>query len=506
MAGTATPSVTTDSNNQLIDGILWNRGWTSAGSGPTTISVYIAGRSGDETVSLVGQTIMALGSVSDAEVSAMQSAMAAIEAVANVRFVSVNSQASADIIWASIGSADADGALGWANPPGTAWSNVHGDFQSVVTVNRDAYSGALSVGSFDYVTFIHELGHAMGLAHPHDTGGSSGIFPGVTDAFGDLGTHNLNQGIFTTMTYNDGWQTAPHGGTPSSAYGNQAMPMAIDIAALQYIYGANTTTNAGNTVYTLPGSNGPGTSYAAIWDTGGTDTIIGSASRGNVIDLRAATLQVEVGGGGFVSHASGVHGGFTVARGVVIENATGGSADDIITGNQVANILNGRGGSDRIDGGNGNDVILGGGGHDMLTGGTGSDTLLGGAGRDNLAGGSSDDIIAGGLGRDVITGGAGHDIFRFIRVADSRNGHAQDTIVDFDGRYDRIDLSAIDADRTASGAQTFSWLGGRGFSGEGGELRFAGGVLIADVDGDRDADLVIRLTGVRALALDDFLL
>ena len=35
------------------------------------------------------------------------------------------------------------------------------------------------------------------------------------------------------------------------------------------------------------------------------------------IDLRAATLQYEVGGGGFVSFVAGIHGGFTIASGVV---------------------------------------------------------------------------------------------------------------------------------------------------------------------------------------------
>jgi hypothetical protein len=39
---------------------------------------------------------------------------------------------------------------------------------------------------------LHELGHALGLAHPHDGGPApdATLFPGVTAAFGDYGDYN----------------------------------------------------------------------------------------------------------------------------------------------------------------------------------------------------------------------------------------------------------------------------------------------------------------------------
>jgi len=33
---------------------------------------------------------------------------------------------------------------------------------------------------------LHELGHSLGLAHPHDIGGNSIIMAGVASAFGGL--------------------------------------------------------------------------------------------------------------------------------------------------------------------------------------------------------------------------------------------------------------------------------------------------------------------------------
>jgi serralysin len=68
--------------------------------------------------------------------------------------------------------------------------------------------------------------------------------------------------------------------------------------------------------------NAAGTFYSSIWDGGGTDEIRYTGAANATIDLRAATLKYEVGGGGFVSYAHGIFGGFTIANGVTIENAT----------------------------------------------------------------------------------------------------------------------------------------------------------------------------------------
>jgi Ca2+-binding RTX toxin-like protein len=240
-------------------------------------------------------------------------------------------------------------------------------------------------GGYSFTTFVHEIGHALGLDHPHD----GAVFPGVTSE-GSVGSFGLNQSIFTVMSYNDGY--LPKGYSPSYAYGWMSTPGAFDIAAVQALYGANMSTHAGDDVYRIPLLNQAGTSYSCLWDAGGVDTLSAEgASIACTIDLREASLLNETGGGGWLSSGSGIYGGFTIAHGAKIENAIGGQADDAVTGNDLANKIWGGGGNDTINGQSGDDLLLGEDGDDSLTGGAGADFLLGGLGGDYLDGGTGVD-------------------------------------------------------------------------------------------------------------------
>jgi serralysin len=72
-----------------------------------------------------------------------------------------------------------------------------------------------------------------------------------------------------------------------------------------------------------------------------------------------------------------------------IENANGGSANDVLMGDSYPNDLEGNGGNDIIVGNAGNDTLIGGGGRDVIIGGLGMDTLDGRGDSDLLIGGTT---------------------------------------------------------------------------------------------------------------------
>lgn len=289
----------------------------------------------------IGESVM--GEITDSRWSTyeIQQATAALNEfsnIANLGFTRVNTRGAADFV---LGKGFLDSSLsGKMAPQDSAFGEIQGQgwFNTRATFWSDRAGGLLEAGSYGYSNFVHEIGHGLGLSHPHDNGGTSSIFPGVRTSgqFGDLG---LNQEVFTVMSYNKGWETGPAGGSGTNSFGIAMGPMALDIAVIQRKYGANTNFANGNDTYTLVTTNATGTGYKAIWDTGGRDAIVHSGAAAATIDLRAATLNFEEGGGGFVSHVAGIFGGFTIAHGVVIETARGGSGADTITGNDARNVL-----------------------------------------------------------------------------------------------------------------------------------------------------------------------
>ena len=384
-----------------------------------------------------------------------------------------------------------------------------GDAQGIGVFNVDSggwnfdQQQSLLQGGFAYAVILHEFGHAHGLAHPHDNGGGSEIMPGVTGPFDSLGVFDMNQGVYTVMSYNDAWQLHPDGPSPFTAAGVDngwsGTLSALDIATLQQRYGIINAYATGNDVYQLDDVQDVGTYYETIWDTGGTDVIRYSGERDAQIDLTAATIDYSATGGGVISFVDGIHGGYTIANGVVIENATGDEGNDILIGNSAANVLTGdegddsllgRAGNDTLNGGNHDDTLDGGDNDDTLNGNNHDDVLNGGAGNDTLNGNNHADVLNGGAGNDVMTGGNHKDMFVFTEIGGA------DRIMDFNrGAGEKIDLSAIDA--VAGGADNaFTFIGGTAFTGSAGQLRayISGSQFFVegDVDGNGVADFSIQ--------------
>lgn len=355
---------------------------------------------------------------------------------------------------------------GW-DKPGVSTQNLPGDQLS------------LTKGGFSYAVILHEMGHGHGLAHPHDRGGGSEVLAGVTSPTGTLGVFNLSQGVYTVMSYNDAWPSHPDGPSPYTisgiSNGWSGTLSALDIAMLQKKYGVRPDYATGDTEYTLDDVQAVNTYYETIYDTGGTDTIKYVGTKDATIDLTAATLDYSPTGGGVLSYVRTIKGGFTIANGVVIENATGGDGNDTLIGNAANNVITGNAGNDTLlgrdgddklyagagndtlqggngkdllEGGDGNDSLDGGAGNDTLMGGLGADTLLGGDGADRLIAGDGNDLVRGGNGLDVVALGAGNDIFVAEFGSDTvklKSGTMSlDIITDFDALGDDvIDLTAL---------------------------------------------------------------
>ncbi|CAN7632327.1 calcium-binding protein [Pararhizobium sp. LjRoot238] len=199
--------------------------------------------------------------------------------------------------------------------------------------------------------------------------------------------------------------------------------------------------------------------------------------------------------------------------------ASGGHADgdsffnfEDIAGSAFNDALYGDAGANLIQGQGGNDSLYGRDGADRLYGLAGADALDGGAGDDTLSGGDDNDALYGNTGRDLLYGGAGADRFVFKNAADTGvSGALQDVIMDFvAAQGDKIDVSGIDANTSASGNQAFSFIGTAAFHGISGELRYqisgTSTYVYGDVNGDKAIDFAIRVNDDIALTSGNFIL
>jgi len=312
------------------------------------------------------------------------------------------------------GAGESTGTIRVANTSDT--STAYGFLPDSGIFGGDVWVGPSAAtpiaGNFPWYAMLHELGHALGLSDGHDADGF-GALPADVDS--------MEYSVMTNRSY-IGDPVAVTFDNEAAGYAQSFMM--LDIAALQYVYGADYTVNSGNTVYTWsPGSgetfvNGslaidPADNriFATIWDGNGIDTYDLSNYTNNVsIDLRPGGQSLFA-AGQLAYLGGGPNGGY--ARGNVfnallfdgdtrslIENAIGGSGADRLQGNQAANALTGN---------DGNDTLIGAGGNDNLFGGAGDDTLYGDSNAGPVT--SGNDFLDGGLGVDTMIGGAGDDTY-----------------------------------------------------------------------------------------------
>jgi hypothetical protein len=249
--------------------------------------------------------------------------------------------------WTSGGSTGPYGTANYNMTRDEIWLNSN---WSTHNADNDMY-----FGGYGFETYMHEIGHSLGLSHPgtYDAGNGGSI------SYANNAEYSLDNRQYTIMSYFGGY--APGAGwQQDGTYSNwlySSTPMVDDIAAIQAIYGADMTTRAGDTTYGFHSNTGRDvfdftidtTPIVTIWDAGGNDTLdLSGYSANQRIDLHA----------GAYSDVGGMVNNVAIAYNVTIENAIGGSGNDTITGNDADNVLRGNGGNDTIDGGAGIDTAV----------------------------------------------------------------------------------------------------------------------------------------------------
>lgn len=229
-----------------------------------------------------------------------------------------------------------------------------------------------TMGSYSYSTYLHEIGHTLGLGHMGNYNG----------AFGSVTFVNVSYQV-SVMSY------IPQdvNSNVDADYAEAAGPMIADILAAQNIYEVSQVTDGGTT-WGISGtysrqfqtlfSTDPDVGPIAftLYDAGGTDTLDLRASpgSGDRLNLNDASF----------SDIAGLRGNLAIARDAEIENARMGGGNDTVIGNEADNRIWGDGGRDRLYGSEGEDRLYGRNGNDYLDSGEGNDLMIGGNGDDSF--------------------------------------------------------------------------------------------------------------------------
>jgi len=469
---------------EMISGALMrpDQSWATTPGGGATVTWGIRETLGTEPSG--GNAAVAM---SAAQVIAAQSAMSYLDALSGLTLNQVNEKGTTDSATILFGAYDADDGSGaYAYYPGSVGGDTSfGSNAGDIWMNNNAGStSSLPFGSYSYFVFLHEIGHAIGLAHPGDYNAA----PGVSITYANNAQFIQDSHQYTVMSYFDETNTGVRSGL-----GYPDTFMLYDLLAIHELYGADTSYHAGDTTYGFNTTDLAGTAYdfvanntpfLSIYDGSGTDTIdLSGYYVGQVLDLNEGAFSSL---GGYTNNVS-------IAYGAVIENAIGTFGNDTIEGNAADNRIDGNGGLDvfvmninraaatitAITGGYqvvsslGTDTLIGveyiefndqtldlanitgggGGGTptsgaDTLTGAVtaestsllagndlfdalgGNDTVFGNQGNDTINGGAGNDSVRGGYGDDEINGGADNDTLFGNLGNDTLNGDAgNDTLL-----------------------------------------------------------------------------
>jgi Ca2+-binding RTX toxin-like protein len=315
---------------------------------------------------------------------AVRDALASYSEIANITFQEVaDTDPASDLRFGLNHQGTGTSGYAYYPPVGEIWINTQ-----ISNYAGDMAAG-FGPGTFSYSTLLHEIGHAMGLKHPHQTeSGHPQTLP-----------PQLDSTLYTVMSYD--WMpninvlevtdTGNNHTLDSWEYGDFVAEtwtlMYYDVSMIQFLYGTNTGTRAGHDTYEFDPAD---YFFQTLYDGGGVDTIDVSnmGDRPSFIDLSITPGTPSFSSIGY-GHLGKINGGdlqllpewawpgsiaglydginnLTIAESTIIENAIGAAGDDEFIGNYAPNYFAGGGGDDTLRGGAGDDTLAGGANNDSF--------------------------------------------------------------------------------------------------------------------------------------------
>ena len=453
------------SNNQSINGVLGGPAWNAGAGQPTSTITYSFPTSsapyGTKQGTMAGEYPNSIpfttgfSALTSAQVTEVQRAFALVSSYTGLGFPQVTETPATPGTPAIRGDIRLANASSSVVPTATAW------FPGSVVNSGDVFFGSTGrnpqIGNFDSsAAVLHEVGHALGLKHGEDN----------AQPFGALPSNQLSQ-EYSVMNYSSyiGQPQPPGSATVAPGSWPQTYMM-DDIAALQYLYGANFSRVGQDVTYTWSPISGqefingvgqgvpfknpaspfaPGKIFMTVWTQGANSTYDLSNFNGACyLDMRP---------GGWMNFDSGQRANLgNVAPPPAVPNSANGNVYNALlyqrdTRSEIANLITGNGndtvyGNDVFDTvrlGNGNDVVNCGGGGSQIFAGNGNDILNGGAGNETFT-------LTGGT--YTVDGGTGNNILDLTRLTPVNNApftinNNDGTGTVFEGTLQRVTFSGI---------------------------------------------------------------